>query len=140
VRCAPVAEGPEIPVDVLLSLPERLREAQKVFDRTGGLHAAGLFRPDGTLVTAREDVGRHNAVDKVIGEMVLGERVPLADHVLQVSGRLSFEIVQKAAVAGIPIVSAVSAPSSLAIEAAERFGMTLVGFVRDDRLNVYTTP
>jgi FdhD protein len=78
VRCAPVAEGPEIPVDVLLSLPERLREAQKVFDRTGGLHAAGLFRPDGTLVTAREDVGRHNAVDKVIGEMALGERVPLA--------------------------------------------------------------
>lgn len=140
VRCAPVAGGPEVSADVLRSLPDRLRQAQKIFDRTGGLHAAGLFRPDGTLVTAREDVGRHNAVDKVIGEMVLAERVPLADHVLQVSGRLSFEIVQKAAVAGVPLVSAVSAPSSLAIDAAERFGMTLVGFVRDDRMNVYAHP
>ena len=140
VRCTPVSEGTEVTVDVLRSLPDRLREAQKIFDRTGGLHAAGLFRPDGTLVTAREDVGRHNAVDKVIGEMVLAGHVPLADHALQVSGRLSFEIVQKAAVAGIPVVSAVSAPSSLAIEAAERFGMTLIGFVRDDRLNVYSHP
>ena len=140
VRCAPVADGPEVAVDVLRSLPGRLRGAQKIFDRTGGLHAAGLFRPDGSLVTAREDVGRHNAVDKVIGEMVLADSVPAADHLLQVSGRLSFEIVQKAAVAGIPVVSAVSAPSSLAIEAAERFGMTLVGFVRDDRMNVYTRP
>jgi FdhD protein len=140
VRCAPVADGPSVAVEVLRSLPDRLRAAQRIFDRTGGLHAAGLFTADGTLVTAREDVGRHNAVDKVIGEMVLGERIPLADHLLQVSGRLSFEIVQKAAVAGIPLVSAVSAPSSLAIEAAERFGMTLVGFVRDDRMNVYTRP
>ena len=140
VRCAPVSDGTEVTIDVIRSLPDRLREAQRIFDRTGGLHAAGLFLPDGTLVTAREDVGRHNAVDKVVGEMVLGGRVPLADHALQVSGRLSFEIVQKAAVAGIPVVSAVSAPSSLAIEAAERFGMTLVGFVRDDRLNVYSHP
>jgi FdhD protein len=140
VRCAPVAEGPEVTGDVLLSLPEALRKGQKVFDRTGGLHAAGLFTPEGRAVSVREDVGRHNAVDKVIGEQVLAGRVPLAGHVLQVSGRLSFEIVQKAAVAGIPIVSAVSAPSSLAVEAAERFGMTLVGFVRDDRLNVYTRP
>ena len=140
VRCAPVSEGTQVPVDVVRSLPDRLRGAQKIFDRTGGLHAAGLFTHDGELVTAREDVGRHNAVDKVIGEMALAERVPLADHILQVSGRLSFEIVQKAAVAGIPILSAVSAPSSLAIEAARRFGMTLVGFVRDDRLNVYTRP
>jgi FdhD protein len=140
VRCAPVAEGPEVTGDLLLSLPEALRKAQKVFDRTGGLHAAGLFTPDGRAVSVREDVGRHNAVDKVIGEQVLAGRVPLADHLLQVSGRLSFEIVQKAAVAGIPIVSAVSAPSSLAVEAAERFGMTLVGFVRGDRLNVYTRP
>ena len=140
VRCAPVAEGPEVTGDLLLSLPGALRKAQKVFDRTGGLHAAGLFTPDGRAVSVREDVGRHNAVDKVIGEQVLAGRVPLAGHVLQVGGRLSFEIVQKAAVAGIPIVSAVSAPSSLAVEAAERFGMTLVGFVRGDRLNVYTRP
>lgn len=140
VRCVPVAEGPEVSLDVVLGLPDRLRSAQKVFERTGGLHAAGLFTPTGELVLAREDVGRHNAVDKVVGEMVLAGRVPLAGHVLQVSGRLSFEIVQKAAVAGVPIVSAVSAPSSLAVEAAERFGMTLVGFVRDDHLNVYTRP
>lgn len=140
VRCAPVADGPDVTTEMLLGLPASLRSAQKVFARTGGLHAAGLFTPDGELVSIREDVGRHNAVDKVIGEQVLATKVPLADHVLQVSGRLSFEIVQKAAVAGVPIVSAVSAPSSLAVEAGERFGMTLVGFVRDERLNVYTHP
>jgi FdhD protein len=140
VRCAPVGEGPMVTADVLVSLPDRLRAKQRVFDRTGGLHAAGLFTPSGELVTLREDVGRHNAVDKVIGEQVLAARVPLGGHILQVSGRASFEIVQKAAVAGIPIVSAVSAPSSLAVEAGERFGMTIVGFVRDGRCNVYTRP
>lgn len=140
VRCAAVADGPVVPADVLAALPDRLRSKQRVFDRTGGLHAAGLFTPDGELLTLREDVGRHNAVDKVIGEHVLVGRLPLRDHVLQVSGRASFEIVQKAAMAGVPIVSAVSAPSSLAVEAGERFGMTIVGFVRDGRCNVYTRP
>ncbi len=140
VRCAPVAEGTTVALDVLLGLPDSLREGQKVFDRTGGLHAAGLFTAGGASLSLREDVGRHNAVDKVVGEQLLAGALPLSDRVLQVSGRLSFEIVQKAAVAGIPIVSAVSAPSSLAVEAAERFGMTLVGFVRDGRCNVYTRP
>jgi FdhD protein len=140
VRCAPVAEGPQVGADVLIALPDRLRDKQRVFERTGGLHAAGIFTPDGELVSLREDVGRHNAVDKVIGEHVLAGRIPLIRHVLQVSGRASFEIVQKAAVAGIPIVAAVSAPSSLAVDAGERFGMTIVGFVRDGRLNVYTHP
>jgi len=140
VRCAPVAPGPSVALDVLLGLPDALRAAQRVFAKTGGLHAAGLFTPEGDLITTREDVGRHNAVDKVIGERVLAGAVPLAETILQVSGRLSFEIVQKAAVAGIPIVSAVSAPSSLAVDTGERFGMMLVGFVRDGRCNVYTHP
>lgn len=140
VRCSPVGPGPEVALDVILSLPERLRAAQKMFESTGGLHAAGLFDTAGEPVGIHEDVGRHNAVDKAIGERYLAGEVPVGGRILQVSGRASFEIVQKAAVAQVPVVSAVSAPSSLAVEAAERFGMTLIGFVRDGRCNVYTHP
>jgi FdhD protein len=138
VRCDPVAEGPELGEAVVVALPDRLREAQRVFDRTGGLHAAGLFDTAGTLLELREDVGRHNAVDKLIGHALLAGDLPLSERALMVSGRLSFEIVQKAAVAGIPIVCAVSAPSSLAVDAGRRFGMTLVGFLRGSRFNIYT--
>jgi FdhD protein len=121
----------------LASLPDRLRAAQGVFDETGGLHAAGLFTPDGTLDASAEDVGRHNAVDKVIGRMLMQERLPLSRHLLFVSGRASFEIVQKALLAGIPIVASVSAPSTLAIDLARESGVTLAGFVRGDRFNIY---
>ncbi len=140
VRCERVAPGPTIEASVLLLLPEALRRGQRVFERTGGLHAAGLFDPDGGPMTVREDVGRHNAVDKVVGERLLAGAVPIAGYILQVSGRTSFEIVQKAGVAGISVVSAVSAPSSLAVEAAERLGITLIGFARGDAFNIYTHP
>jgi FdhD protein len=122
---------------VLVDLPGRLRDAQSVFDVTGGLHAAACFDVGGSATVVREDVGRHNALDKVVGWAALERRLPLSDQVLLVSGRVSFEIVQKAAVAGIPIVCAVSAPSSLAVDAAARLGQTIVGFLRDDHFNVY---
>ncbi len=122
---------------MLAMLPGRLRESQRVFSRTGGLHAAGLFTAEGELVAVREDVGRHNAVDKVVGWALLNGRLPLAGCVLLVSGRASFELVQKAVLAGIPLLAAVSAPSSLAAELAEEAGLTLVGFLRDLSMNVY---
>jgi FdhD protein len=134
----PVGRGPTVRRSVLAALPDALRQHQDVFDATGGLHAAGVFRADGTLVLVREDVGRHNALDKVIGNLGLAGGLPARDLVLAVSGRISFEIVQKAAVAGIPVITAVSAPSSLAVEAARRTGQTLVGFLRDEGFNLYT--
>lgn len=123
---------------VLATMPDALRAAQAVFETTGGLHAAGLFTVDGTLVCAREDVGRHNAVDKVIGWAMERGRIPLRAHVLMVSGRASFELVQKASMAGIPALASVSAPSDLAVRLAEESEMTLIGFLRGDRMNVYT--
>jgi FdhD protein len=132
-----IPDGPIVAASMLGELPERLRKQQKVFERTGGLHAAGLFEPDGTAVVVREDVGRHNAVDKVVGWMILENTFPAGERMLAVSGRASFEIMQKALAAGIPIVAAVSAPSSLAVGVAEEYGMTLAGFVRDGSLNVY---
>lgn len=138
VHCERLGPGPVVGADVVLAMPDALRASQRVFDRTGGLHAAGLFATDGRLLASREDVGRHNAVDKIVGERLLAGDLPLSEHVLQVSGRIGFEIVQKAGRAGIPMISAVGAPTSLAVAAAERIGMTLVGFVRDGGCNVYT--
>lgn len=129
-----------VDVEVLLRLPDLLRGAQRVFDQSGGVHAAGLFTVDGELLCIREDVGRHNAVDKVVGWAARESRLPLTPTVLQVSGRASFELVQKAAVAGVPVLAAVSAPSSLAVELAAEVGVTLAGFVRDGSLNLYAHP
>jgi len=135
VISAPLPDGPVVGRALLAALPERLR--QPGFDKTGGLHATGLFTPDGELVAVREDVGRHNAMDKVVGRALLDGALPLHDRILCVSGRLSFELVQKAVVAGAPILVGVGAPTSLAVQAAADRGLTLVGFARGDRANVY---
>jgi len=132
--------GPAVDPSLLPGLVERLRSGQGVFDRTGGLHAAGLFTRSGELVYLREDVGRHNAVDKVVGRALLDERVPASDSILVVSGRAGYEVVQKSITAGIPILAAVGAPSSLAVALAREFNQTLVGFLKGDRFNVYSAP
>jgi FdhD protein len=130
--------GPNLPARLLPALADRLREVQSVFEATGGLHAAGLFNSDGTLLVAREDIGRHNAVDKVVGSQLLAHNLPASNAFLAVSGRAGYEVVQKAIAAGIPVLVAVGAPSSLAVQTAVAFGMTLVGFLKHDRFNVYS--
>jgi FdhD protein len=137
---AVLPSGPSVDPGLLPSLVERLRSGQGVFDRTGGLHAAGLFTPGGEPVCVREDVGRHNAVDKVVGRMLLDGRLPLRDAVLVVSGRAGYEIVQKSINAGIAVLAAVGAPSSLAVALAREFNQTLIGFLRGERFNVYSAP
>jgi FdhD protein len=137
VRADPIPAGPIIERRVLLALPDLLRAAQRAFEETGGLHAAGLYTAGGELIALREDVGRHNALDKLVGSQVLAKQMPLHGMIVMVSGRVSFEIVQKAAVAGAPVLAAVSAPSDLAIQAADRLGVTLIGFLRGEGFNVY---
>ena len=136
--CPVIPPGPEIAAQTIYSLPEKLREAQGLFEATGGLHAAALFDAEGELVALREDVGRHNATDKLVGWALLEGRLPLSDNIVMVSGRSSFEILQKCLAAGVPVVCAISAPSSLAVDVARRFDMTLVGFLRGKRFNVYS--
>jgi len=137
VRAAAIASRFEVDASLVAALPERMRAEQGVFEHTGGVHAAGLFAADGEILCVREDVGRHNAVDKVVGWAAREGRLPLGEALLCVSGRVSFEIMQKAVVAGVPVVVAVSAPSSLAIDVAERFRVTMCGFVRGGEFNVY---
>ncbi len=137
VNCGFIQSDLKVTHDFIHSLPQKLREAQHVFEHTGGLHASALFGQNGGLIIVREDVGRHNALDKVIGSMFFKNEMPLSNCVLMVSGRISFELVQKAVVAGIPIMAAIGAPSSLAVELAKETGMTLIGFVRDGGFNVY---
>jgi FdhD protein len=134
----PIPAGPQVNPHLLASLPDALRQAQSLFESTGGLHAAALFTAHGQLLAAREDVGRHNALDKLIGWGLLNRQLPFHDRIILVSGRASYELLQKCRVAGAPIFCAVSAPSSLAVELAERFGITLVGFLRGARFNIYT--
>jgi FdhD protein len=140
LSCARLEPGPVVAGSTVVALPDRLRAAQRIFEETGGLHGSGLFDAEGKLLSVREDIGRHNAVDKLVGMSLLAGSTPLSDRVLMVSGRVSFEIVQKAAKAGVPILCAVSAPSNLAVATAEDLGMTLVGFVRNGGFNVYTHP
>ena len=138
--CPVIPPGPEVAAETIYSLPEKLRAAQGLFEVTGGLHAAALFDAEGELVALREDVGRHNATDKLVGWALLEGRLPLRRHIVMVSGRSSYEIMQKCLTAGVPVVCAVSAPSSLAVDVARQFDMTLVGFLRDNRFNVYSVP
>jgi FdhD protein len=135
--CPMIPPGPEVAVETIYALPERLREAQGLFEATGGLHAAALFDAEGNLVAVKEDVGRHNATDKLVGWALLEGRLPLSDHIVMVSGRSSFEILQKCLAAGVPVVCAISAPSSLAVDVARQFNMTLIGFLRGNRFNLY---
>jgi len=139
-RIPPVSDDTRVPLSIVLGLPDAVRSAQPVFDATGGLHGVGLFTPDGVLSLVREDVGRHNAVDKVIGAELRAGRASLAGTVMLLSGRAGFELVQKAAIARIPVLCSVSAPSALAVDLADEVGMTLVGFVRGGSANVYTHP
>jgi FdhD protein len=140
IDAPPLAVRWTVASDTIGRLPDQLRDAQSVFAETGGLHAAGVFDTKGSLIVSAEDVGRHNAVDKLLGRLLMAGHLPLEDSLLVVSGRSSFEIVQKAFLGGLPLIAAVSAPSSLAIELAARSGITLLGFVRGDRFNVYTHP
>jgi FdhD protein len=137
---APIEDDLRLPADLLYALPQRMRAAQRVFAATGGLHAAAIFNERGEAIAVREDVGRHNAVDKLVGWALLNERLPLRRCTLMVSGRAGYEILQKAVMARVPIVASVSAPSSLAVELACEFNVTLAGFVRDDRANIYAAP
>ena len=138
--CPMPVDGFTVDAVTILALPDRLRDRQNVFSQTGGLHAAALFDRNGALLAVREDVGRHNAVDKLIGWAFLDGRTPLSDSIVLVSGRIGFEIAQKCATAGVPVLAAISAPSSLAVDLASRFGMTLVGFLRGERFNIYAHP
>jgi FdhD protein len=140
IRSGPIPAGPRVDADLLTALPDRLREAQDVFAATGGLHAAAVFAPAGELLAVREDVGRHNALDKLIGSRLLAGELPLHERIVLLSGRIGFELVQKAAVAGVPVVCAIGAPSDLAVEAGERLGVTLIGFLRGDAFTVYAHP
>jgi FdhD protein len=139
-RIAPIASEMRVHAETILAIAPKLRAAQQVFEATGGLHAAARFDRTGELLAIREDIGRHNAVDKIVGHALMNDQLPLVDSVMMVSGRLSFEIVQKAAAAGAPILAAVSAPSSLAVELAEEVGLTLIGFLREGGFNIYTHP